>query len=168
MVLKKEISVYFKSYSLGMVLVAETYQGICTVLFGHNEHNMMLELSTIFPNDKIVFKTGASPDTIIDIIDKGVSGKNLQLDILTGTDFQRLVWNQIVKIPRGQTITYKELAEQVGSPKSWRAVGKACGENVIAYLIPCHRVVSKTGDKMNYRWGSELKRKLLNMEAKCK
>lgn len=161
--MKKEISVYFKDCSIGKILVAETYSGICSILFGDNEYDMLAELNTIFPNDIIKIKSSSSPDTIVNIVDQGASSKDLQLDVRTGTALQQEVWLQLMKIPRGQTITYKELAEKVGRPKAWRAVASSCAANVLAYIIPCHRVVSKNG-AVNYRWGSDRKKKLLEKE----
>jgi AraC family transcriptional regulator of adaptative response/methylated-DNA-[protein]-cysteine methyltransferase len=164
--MKKEISVYIKDCSLGKILVAETVWGICSILFGDNEYDMLAELSSIFPEDIITIKAGPSSNIVLDTIEKGTSTRDLRLDIRTGTNFQQLVWMNILKIPRGETMTYAELAEKVGSPKAWRAVASSCAKNVIAYVIPCHRVVSKTGDKMNYRWGADRKEKLLERE-KC-
>ncbi len=164
--MKKEISVYIKNCSVGKVLVAETCTGICGVLFGDNEYDMVGELIRVFPNDVVKIKQGPSSNTIVDMIDKGASTQGVRLDVRTGTDFQQLVWMNILKIPRGQTVTYAELAQRTGRPKAWRAVASACASNVIAFIIPCHRVVSKNGVKHNYRWGSERKQKLLESE-KC-
>lgn len=162
--MKKEISVYIKPCFVGKVLVAETNQGICSVLFGDDDASMMNELKAIFPSDTITMKTGEASNIIVDVIDNGRSIKDLKLDIRTGTDLQQLVWLNILKIPKGSTMTYKELAKATGAPKAWRAVASACAKNVIAFIIPCHRVVSTNGDKMNYRWGSERKKKLLERE----
>lgn len=82
---------------------------------------------------------------------------------LVGTPFQKEVWRAIGGIPRGQTRTYGEIAEAIGSSKSARAVAKACGSNRLAILVPCHRVVAKNG-MGGYKWGADLKAKLLRME----
>ena len=68
-----------------------------------------------------------------------------QIENLKGTVFQKLVWNELKKIPRGQTRTYGEIARAIGRPKAVRAVGSACGANPVPLFIPCHRVVAKTG-----------------------
>lgn len=81
-----------------------------------------------------------------------------------GTDFQRAVWSEICKIPFASTASYKEMAHRVGKPNSHRATGSACGANRIALFIPCHRVVKTSGNAGEYRWGSELKTRLLNYE----
>ncbi len=83
---------------------------------------------------------------------------------LDGTDFQKAVWSEICKIPFASTASYKEVAHRVGKPNSHRATGSACGANRIALFIPCHRVVTSSGNMGEYRWGSELKARLLKYE----
>ena len=83
---------------------------------------------------------------------------------LDGTDFQKAVWGEISKIPFASTASYKEVAHKVGKPNSHRATGSACGANRIALFIPCHRVVKASGNAGEYRWGSELKERLLDYE----
>jgi O-6-methylguanine DNA methyltransferase len=83
-----------------------------------------------------------------------------------GTPFQEQVWTQLLKIPYGKTITYKQLAEACGMPHASRAVAQACGANPIAVLIPCHRVIQSNGRIGGYHWGQELKKALLEHEAK--
>lgn len=81
-----------------------------------------------------------------------------------GTSFQQKVWRQIVKIPYGETKTYKEIAEAIGHHHSFRAVGQACKKNPIPILIPCHRVVRSNGAIGGYSGGERLKKSLLDME----
>ncbi len=76
-----------------------------------------------------------------------------------GTDFQKIVWNGIANIPRGEVLTYKELAAEIGKPKSFRAVASACGKNPYAPEIPCHRVVRKDGGLGGYSAKGGIKRK---------
>ncbi len=83
---------------------------------------------------------------------------------LRGTPFQRKAWNIIAQIPHGETITYKELAEKVGSPNASRAAGSACGKNPIPYLIPCHRVVGHGNSLGGFTWSLDVKRRLLKRE----
>jgi methylated-DNA-[protein]-cysteine S-methyltransferase len=82
-----------------------------------------------------------------------------------GTRFQRRVWQELQKIPRGQTISYKELARRVGQPEACRAVGQANGRNPIPVIIPCHRVISANGTLGGYSSGLERKRWLLRHEG---
>lgn len=84
--------------------------------------------------------------------------------VLQGTEFQRRVWRELTRIPYGQVRTYVELATQVGAPGAARAVGSALAANRIANLIPCHRVVKKTGGIGQFRWGTAVKAALLARE----
>jgi O-6-methylguanine DNA methyltransferase len=83
----------------------------------------------------------------------------------TGTPFQNTVWNELAKIPFGETISYTDLAERVGRPGSHRAVGAANGRNPLPIVIPCHRVIGKSGKLTGYAGGLEAKQKLLELEG---
>ena len=83
----------------------------------------------------------------------------------SGTDFQQRVWQEIAKIPFGQTITYSELAARVGAPEAIRAAGTATGKNPLSIVIPCHRVVGKNTTLRGYAGGLERKRHLLELEG---
>jgi AraC family transcriptional regulator of adaptative response/methylated-DNA-[protein]-cysteine methyltransferase len=91
-------------------------------------------------------------------------GLNLPLDV-RGTAFQQRVWQALQKIPVGRTVSYAEVAEQIGAPKAVRAVASACAANNLAVAIPCHRVVRSDGTLANYAWGVERKEKLLAAEG---
>ena len=84
---------------------------------------------------------------------------------MMGTFFQKTVWQEIAKIPLGKTMTYKDVAEKVGRPKAYRAVGTACGKNEMALFIPCHRVVASDGSLSSYAWGIDRKKWLLEHEG---
>jgi AraC family transcriptional regulator of adaptative response/methylated-DNA-[protein]-cysteine methyltransferase len=99
-----------------------------------------------------------------------VEAPNLGLDLpldVRGTAFQERVWQALRDIPAGQTVSYSELAERIGSPKAVRAVAGACAANRIAVAIPCHRVVRNDGDLSGYRWGVDRKRALLAREKRA-
>lgn len=81
-----------------------------------------------------------------------------------GTDFQKKVWKELLKIPYGQTTSYKDIAEKIGNPKACRAIGLANNKNPIPIFIPCHRVIGKNGSLRGYAGGLELKKALLNIE----
>ena len=83
-----------------------------------------------------------------------------------GTPFQMQVWKALRAIPAGMTVSYADLARQVGAPEAVRAVASACGANPFALAVPCHRVVSKNGSLGGYRWGVERKRALLERERR--
>lgn len=81
-----------------------------------------------------------------------------------GTDFQNAVWQKLLEIPYGQVMSYSELAAAIGRPKAARAVGSACNKNPIAVIVPCHRVVGKSGSLTGYAGGIGIKEKLLELE----
>jgi len=84
---------------------------------------------------------------------------------LKGTVFQQAVWKALQEIPVGKTSTYAEIARKIGHPKAVRAVGTAIGANPVAYLIPCHRVLRTDGGLGGFRWGLEIKKKMLRAEG---
>ena len=84
---------------------------------------------------------------------------------LEGTEFQKKVWQELIKIPYGKTISYKELAKAVGNEKACRAVGMANNKNKIMIVIPCHRVIGSNGDLTGYAGGLNIKKQLLELEA---
>ena len=83
---------------------------------------------------------------------------------LNGTSFQQAVWTQIAKIPYGQTVTYKDIAQAIDKPRAFQATGRAVGANPLAIIIPCHRVVGSNGELTGYAFGLEMKKALLNLE----
>jgi AraC family transcriptional regulator, regulatory protein of adaptative response / methylated-DNA-[protein]-cysteine methyltransferase len=85
--------------------------------------------------------------------------------VLRGTNFQIKVWEALLRIPPGRFISYQDLACAVGRPEAPRAVGAAVGRNPISLIIPCHRVILKSGVVHNYRWGVQRKKALLAFEA---
>jgi AraC family transcriptional regulator of adaptative response/methylated-DNA-[protein]-cysteine methyltransferase len=89
---------------------------------------------------------------------------DLPLDV-QATAFQRRVWNELQRIPRGTTKTYMQIARALGSPKSVRAVARACATNPVSVVVPCHRVIRTDGTLAGYRWGLQRKQKLLEREA---
>ena len=89
---------------------------------------------------------------------------NVPLD-LDGTDFQKKVWEELQKIPFGKTISYKTLSENLGDIKAIRAVGKANGQNPVAIIVPCHRVIGADGSLIGYACGLDIKEKLLQLEG---
>lgn len=85
--------------------------------------------------------------------------------VYEGSDFQNSVWSRILEIPYGKTVTYGQIAEDVGSPGASRAVGTACGKNLIPIFIPCHRVIPSSGGTGSYAGGKTMKNKLLKLEV---
>ena len=81
-----------------------------------------------------------------------------------GTDFQMVVWKSLLRIPSGELRTYRQIATTIGKPTAWRAVASAIGNNPVAYLIRCHRVIRSDGHLGGYRWGIGFKQKMLDVE----
>lgn len=103
-------------------------------------------------------------ETLIDEIFCPERTIDLKLRLL-GTDFQFVVWEALLAIAWGQTVSYAQVAERLGKPTAVRAVASAIGKNPVSYLIPCHRVIHANGTLGQYRWGSELKAELLQAEC---
>src|SRR5207302_11233250 len=85
--------------------------------------------------------------------------------VLIGTDFEVRVWDALLKIPMGNLTTYSELAKRVSAPGAARAVGAAVGKNPVSFVVPCHRVIGKSGSLTGYHWGLTRKRAMLGWEA---
>lgn len=97
--------------------------------------------------------------------DRKLTEFNLPL-ALKGTAFQELVWSKTCSIKAGTTLTYQELAQKIGYPKASRAVGTALAKNPLAIIVPCHRVVNKNKNIVNYLYGADIKKFLLAQESK--
>ena len=95
------------------------------------------------------------------------SGKRKTFDLKLkpkGTEFQLKVWNELLKIPYGETVSYSDIAKNIGKPKASRAVGNAVNKNPIFIIIPCHRVIGKSGSLVGFAYGLDKKEYLLNLE----
>lgn len=100
-------------------------------------------------------------------LDEYFAGKRSEFDVpldLAGTVFQRTVWDGLLTIPFGETLSYGELAERIGRPTASRAVGMANGRNPVSIIVPCHRVIGANGSLTGFGWGTERKRTLLDLE----
>jgi AraC family transcriptional regulator of adaptative response/methylated-DNA-[protein]-cysteine methyltransferase len=150
--------------SLGAMLVAATAKGVCRLSF--NEGPETLEAR--FPKAELV-EGGTEFAELLEIVITAVEAPgdfgHIPLDV-KGTAFQEAVWRELQRIPKGETRTYAELAAAVGKPKAVRAAGSANGANNVAVLIPCHRVIRTGGGLGGYAYGLDIKRKLLEKEAK--
>lgn len=155
--------------SLGTILVAESPRGLCAILLGDEPDALLRDLRSRFPHAELIRDDQALLPRlaqVVSFVETPAGGLDLPLDI-NGTPFQQQVWQALLAIPPGSTISYTELAERIGSPNATRAVAGACGANKLAVVIPCHRVVSQSGALSGYRWGIERKRKLLERETNC-
>lgn len=155
--------------TLGTVLVARSARGVCAILIGSEDRELVADLAARFPENRLVpcqRKVEGDLKRTLRFIENPGAGLDLNLDI-HGTPFQRRVWDALCAIPSGQTVTYAALARRIGEPGSARAVANACAANAIALAIPCHRVVRRDGTLSGYRWGLERKRAFLAREAQA-
>lgn len=153
--------------SLGAILVAQSQRGICAIFLGDDPELLANRLQDLFPNAKFVGDDVQFQQVVAQVVgfvEAPGLGLNLPLDI-RGTAFQARVWQALQTIPPGTTVSYTDIAEQIGAPKAVRAVARACGANLVAVAIPCHRVVRRDGGLSGYRWGISRKRELLKREA---
>ncbi|SHH69682.1 Bifunctional transcriptional activator/DNA repair enzyme Ada [Vibrio aerogenes CECT 7868] len=154
----------------GLLIMAATERGVCFVHFGESIASLIQALHTEFPNallDPTPDAVSAELDLWIEALELYLASRGPRPDLplhLRGTAFQVSVWKFLMSIKEGQTMSYKQVAEGIGSPKSYRAVANACGANHIAVLIPCHRVLRGDGQRGGYRWGEERKVRLLEKE----
>jgi AraC family transcriptional regulator of adaptative response/methylated-DNA-[protein]-cysteine methyltransferase len=152
--------------ALGTVLVASTGKGVCSVKLGPDAAALERLLAEEFSEARI--EEEPMPEVkkaILDFIGGEASLARVPLDI-RGTVFQRRVWDELRRIPRGETRSYRQIARAVGAPEAVRAVGSACGANPVALVVPCHRAVRSDGGLGGYAWGLGRKKKLLALEKK--
>jgi AraC family transcriptional regulator of adaptative response/methylated-DNA-[protein]-cysteine methyltransferase len=153
---------------VGEMLVAVTERGVCSIAFGETAVGLEARLRTQFRNATITRTpaTGALAEAIeftLSQLTEHPAALYLPLD-LRATAFQQRVWSALMEIPRGETRSYADIARVVERPKAVRAVARAIASNPVALAIPCHRVIGKDGGLTGYRWGVELKARLLEME----
>jgi len=162
---EEQIEYGITTCSLGQVLVARTERGICAVRLGDSAATLERELRAEFPGAILRRDDSAEwlPGVVADVQGEASDDARLPLDVRV-TAFQRRVYQALLRIPRGETRSYHEIAESLGMPSASRAVARACATNPIAILVPCHRVVRGDGALAGYRWGVERKRKLLARE----
>ena len=150
--------------SLGQMLVAATDKGVCRLSFDEGAEALIAR----FPQATLSqggAEFGALLDTVVAAVEAPGDFSHIPLDV-KGTAFQEAVWRELQRIPAGETRTYAQLAAAVGRPKAVRAAGSANGANNVAVLIPCHRVIRTGGGLGGYAYGLEIKRQLLEKEAK--
>ena len=159
------INYSFAESPFGDILVASTAKGICHMAFADDKHKALDILKAKFPN--------ASYTQVVDIMQQNALfifshdwEKLGQIKLhLKGTEFQLKVWETLLRIPMGKLATYGTIAKQIQAPNASRAVGTAIGDNPVAFLIPCHRIIQSTGVFGNYHWGSVRKTAMIGWEA---
>jgi len=149
----------------GNLLVASTAKGVCYMVFANDEQTALNDLHRQYPN--------AQFRQVVDLIQQNALyifthdwSKLYEIKLhLKGTGFQLKVWETLLKIPMGQLTSYGNIAKQINQPAASRAVGSAIGDNPVAFIIPCHRVIQSTGLLGGYHWGSIRKKAMIGWEA---
>ncbi|ENU29272.1 hypothetical protein F991_02834 [Acinetobacter sp. CIP-A165] len=155
----------FAETLFGEVLIASTHKGICALTFVQHQTDALEQLKSQFP--QAIFKQQADQfqQSALVLFQKDQCRlADIKLH-LKGTDFQLKVWQSLLKIPMGQLSTYGALAQAIEHPKAARAVGTAIGNNPVAFLIPCHRVIQSTGAFGGYEWGATRKMAMIGWEG---
>jgi AraC family transcriptional regulator of adaptative response/methylated-DNA-[protein]-cysteine methyltransferase len=164
------LEIYYGRHTtpFGDCLLAATSRGICKLTFLDEEGwaASVDELQAQWAGARLI-ENPAYTQPLLDAIfpaepSEGTRKVNL---LMKGTNFQIKVWEALLRIPQGATVSYQEVAEAIGQPDAARAVGGAVGANNIAYLIPCHRVIRKSGVIQDYHWGPTRKKAILAWES---
>ena len=152
--------------AVGFIVAVASTQGLCAARIGTDRELLVREILSEFASAELVHDELAMADVLAALraLALGIPAPALPLDV-QATAFQARVWQALRLIPSGQTRTYSEIADQIGSPSSSRAVAAACAANPVALAVPCHRVIRADGGLAGYAWGIEVKQQLLAAEA---
>jgi len=159
------INYCFAESPFGQLMVASTPKGVCHMFFEEDQHKGLDDLQARFPNaeyHQIVDKY--QQDALFVFQEDWSQLEQIKLH-LNGTPFQLKVWQTLLKIPLGQLTTYGAVARKMGKSSAARAVGSAVGNNPVAFLIPCHRVIQASGNTGGYMWGNTRKNAMIGWEA---
>ena len=159
-----DLVIYYNIYDTvyGRTLIASTDIGVCFIALGE-ETFMTQDLFKEYPKARFIIENRDIHNRALSLI----ANPSEKIDInfhIKGSDFQMMVWEELLKIPAGGKCSYKDIAENIGKPKAVRAVGTAVGQNPISCLIPCHRVIGKNRDLTGFTGGVDIKDFLLNLE----
>lgn len=164
----EKITYGFYSAPIGEMVLAETDKGLCWLGFMVEGYkgNGYQRMRAHFPDAEFVqdsVKIRRTGDDLVRAWERGDVSR-ITLD-LRGSTFQMKVWEALMAIKKGDVKSYGDIANDIGKPKASRAVGSAVGENPVSLIVPCHRVLQKSGDIGNFGWGVDLKRELLKAEG---
>jgi AraC family transcriptional regulator of adaptative response/methylated-DNA-[protein]-cysteine methyltransferase len=158
----------FHPCPFGLALVMTTDRGLCGLAFADagGERAALEDMRQRWPNARYLEDSASTAIHAQRIFDSGLWKPNTPLRIvLIGTDFEIRVWETLLSIPMGRATTYSDIAKKLGKPKAARAVGSAVGKNPMSFVVPCHRVLGKSGNITGYHWGLTRKRAMLGWEA---
>lgn len=160
-----QIEYAYSPTPFGNMLIASTAKGICHMAFADDTEQALQALKSKFPNAAYLPSTNQMHRDVMRIFSKDWTGNNTIRLHLKGTAFQLKVWETLLKIPAGRLTTYGQVARQIAAPRASRAVGTAIGDNPVAFLIPCHRIIQSTGVIGGYHWGPVRKTAIIGWEA---
>lgn len=149
-------------FPVGKILVAVTAEGLCWLGINCDVKKLRdnWKGAEFIEDAKVTAKTARE---IAKLWPREIKRLSIPV-VLYGTAFQLKVWKELLRIKSGSTVTYHDIAKKIGHPKAVRAVGSAVGKNTVSVIVPCHRVVNKASDKINYAWGPAVKKALLARE----
>jgi AraC family transcriptional regulator of adaptative response/methylated-DNA-[protein]-cysteine methyltransferase len=162
------ISYGFHPSPFGCALVMATERGLAGLAFADpgEEQAALADMRRRWPRASTIEDTARTAPLARRIFDSKLWRADRPLRVvLIGTDFEVRVWETLLKIPMGRATTYSDIATKVHAPKAARAVGAAVGKNPVSFVVPCHRVLGKSGDITGYHWGLTRKRAMLGWEA---
>lgn len=159
------INYSFSESLFGNIIIASTSKGVCYIAFAEDNTEALRNLQDIYPNAEYNCSVDSIQQDALTIFTQNwIEPNEIKLHI-KGTNFQLKVWEALLSIPVGGLTSYGHIATSIESPKASRAVGTAVGENPIAFLIPCHRVIQSTGLLGQYHWGTSRKAVMIGWEA---
>ncbi len=163
-----EIAYSVHKTAFGNCVIGNYGDSITNLHFYSNgdKEKVLSVINKYWHNASVVEGKSKSKNFIDQLFSKLSNDKVGSINLLVkGTKFQISVWRALLKIKNGKVVTYSDIAQSIEKPNALRAVGTAVGANPIAYLIPCHRVIKKNGETGNYRWGTDVKIKMLTQEG---
>ncbi|MCB0430545.1 MAG: methylated-DNA--[protein]-cysteine S-methyltransferase [Flavobacteriales bacterium] len=159
------ISYCFADSPFGRVLIATTSRGVCHLAFSDDEEKALSRLLHMFPKARFLQSADAMQEKALQIFNRDQRNPAEIRLHLKATEFQVKVWEALMRIPEGGLVTYGQVASSIRQPRASRAVGTAVGDNPVAYLIPCHRVIRSTGEFGEYHWGADRKAAMIGWES---
>ena len=164
----KQINIQYHKTSIGELLLGSFEDKLCLLDYRHRKKRSSVDkriqtaakAGYVEQSDKVI-------DTAKQQVDEYLSGNRRTFDIpllMFGTDFQKQVWNALLKVPYGVTSNYLQLAKSINNEKAVRAVASANGANAMSIIIPCHRIIGSDGSLVGYAGGLTAKKRLLNLE----
>ena len=158
------INYHYTVSLFGDLLIASTIKGVCYMGFSDDRASALFDLKQRFKTFSFIEKPDSFQECALQSYLETEGAESVKVH-LRGTDFQLKVWHALLKIPKGGLSTYGEIAEVIEKPKASRAVGRAIACNPVSLLIPCHRVIQKTGNIGGYMWGRTRKAAIIGWEA---